>query len=100
MISNLTEGQLDDERFRFQDHLDYILSDEEWMAICSLLKAWARRHEWGEHAAHMAFSLAMQEFIRLTLERNGTLYPHLDPGGGKIPMPAYWRDCYRHKKAE
>lgn len=57
MKPDLTDSQLDNERFRFQDHLDYILTDEEWTHICGLLRAWAKRHEWDEHQAHMAFSL-------------------------------------------
>ena len=97
MKTVLTESQLDHERFRFQDYLDYILTNEEWTAICGFFRIWARRHKRDEHNAHMAFSVAIQELIRLTIERNGKMYPHLDSHGEKLPMPDYWPQMYRKK---
>ncbi len=74
----LSEAELEHERFLFCEHLDYQPTDEEWDAICHFIKLWTERHDWDEHRAHMAFSLALQMFMKLTFERNGKLFPHLE----------------------
>src|SRR3954469_8362635 len=95
MKPTLTPEELEEERYQFQVAFDYILTDAEWTHLCGFLTAWAQRHEWDEHQAHMAFGFAMQEFIYQTLGRRGTMFPHLDSDGSKLPLPDYWRDLHR-----
>ncbi len=90
----LSEAELEDERFRLGDHLDYLPTDEEWDAICHFIRLWTVRHDWEEHDAHMAFSFALETFIRLTIQRNGKLFPHLEGSEVRKEMPEYFRLTY------
>ena len=94
----MTEKELKTERFRFEEHLDYVTSDTEWTLICDLMRLWAERHEWDEHKAHMAFSYGMLEFFKLTAKRNGKLFPHFDDSGKKELHPrSYWATYLREQ---